>query len=1631
MDSQARGLVGLWSSTSVQTLTAWPGPGWILPVTLAKSKASSGFSSIEPATCRLVFRSVSQSASSSGPSTSPQHASQIPGSLMTSPANQQNPIPATNTATTAPSYASAAGAPKKPAQAPLVATGSHPPVVVGSSSASPAQNAKAASPSPVNGKSAVPPAVPAVARGSSAVNGADHSRKSSVTMAANGPSSFANGGPVGGAKSGIQFGYDSPAMAHSTPQTGAAAPIPIPGGNARVPSPAHSPSPIPQPTASGGRPPSGLQQPSGQMTFGSLSSDGERHMRQGSVPPNPNAMGSQTGTHFRRESSHSVQSDNPGGPNRANFPPQGGRGRGGFNPHSNSYNNQMGYPPNNQFRNGPGQGRGMPPAFQPQPRNMGYPNSPQPARSPALVPSMPNTPNMPPATMQPNMSMQTPPQYHYPPPMAPQHQQVRSPFPSKTIKSLQKPLKKSRREMDKSTEMGRPSESAAQLRYAQDGDQLRAFGRGQRSQLVICDYSAREVVEAPEGQLQQFTDAGPTVDSSSSNPRPFDLSPESGHFEYLLTLKHQNFGYPPQQVDQYGRPISVPYGYNNMPYMGPPQANSPGFNQPYVPPPYHQPGHSMSRTSSQQERPSSATPQNQPVIVSSTPQTQNAQPKPAGNAFVKPRRSAAIQIKKPDGEVVDTRAFKQPASPVPSIQQSKTPPVTSTPTPPPKAATPAHGRTDSQAVPKTAKEIQDELKEKIRQQVTQSQAPAEKPKEEQPVPAATAATPEAQSAPAPAEAKPAAEVQKPAEVKEDAPSKVVEEQPPKPAEPAEKPAEEQKPAEAAPAKTAAELEEEEMERIIREMEEADAKREKEEEEHRVKREAEKAAAKKLAESQSKVSAEEADRKLREQEREMERLEEEKEKKRNEAETSGKTLSVAEALAQARGAPAKAQETSNVESVADKLADMKIAEKPASPADPTGQKPEKRGFNKPAALNLAPLNTKQVEPPQPSAALQSLKSARFLHVMDQEVYPEGILSPNPALNAAVSKKGKTFKYDAQFLLQFQKVFTEQPSLEFHQQVKSLIGDGDGGRSASGRGVQTPGSARQGSSRGGGFPGSSMGSFNAPPGRTAPLPSGLTSEQRFAMSNNSSRPGSNPMGSFPRGPGNFPGTTPLSRTPSQANNPNSPRTSRRGDRGSRRGDFNAAKEDKAAKTMPLTAGQELKPIAVTASGWKPTSVGRAANPAVSAPTGYLDPELVQRKVKAALNKMTPEKFDKISDQILEISSQSKDESDGRTLRQVIQLTFEKATDEAHWASMYAKFCKRMLETMSPDVRDERIKDKNGNIVSGGNLFRKYLLNRCQEEFERGWTTTLPEAPKEGEEAAAAAKEGDKTGDAVMLSDEYYAAAAAKRRGLGLVQFIGELYKLGMLTERIMHECVRKLVDYKGVPDEAEIESLCKLLRTIGANLDATEKGRPMMDAYFQRIQTMADLPELQSRMRFMLLDVIDLRRANWHSKEANKGPKTLEEVRAEAEAQQAAKAQENARNSQRGGGRPQAGRGDARNFSAGYQQTSNQVGMDDLRRLKGSASRLSSQSMTLGPTSMFSSRSNSGRRLGPGGSLGRPGEDSGASSRTGTPPTRENTSHSNAFSLLANMETENPASPPSTSASPSISKAVPDSDKKESE
>lgn len=93
---------------------------------------------------------------------------------------------------------------------------------------------------------------------------------------------------------------------------------------------------------------------------------------------------------------------------------------------------------------------------------------------------------------------------------------------------------------------------------------------------------------------------------------------------------------------------------------------------------------------------------------------------------------------------------------------------------------------------------------------------------------------------------------------------------------------------------------------------------------------------------------------------------------------------------------------------------------------------------------------------------------------------------------------------------------------------------------------------------------------------------------------------------------------------------------------------------------------------------------------------------------------------------------------------------------------------------------------------------------------------------------------------------------------------------------------------------------------------------------------------------------------------------------------------------GSGRPPIGRGDARNFSGGGPmpppEYRNTVGMDDIRRLqsRNTSRQASTAPQTFGPSSMFSGArgSNTRKPL-----FGKAGEDSSASSRTGTPPAQK--------------------------------------------
>uniref|UniRef100_A0A9J7ZUA7 Eukaryotic translation initiation factor 4 gamma, 1a n=1 Tax=Cyprinus carpio carpio TaxID=630221 RepID=A0A9J7ZUA7_CYPCA len=247
---------------------------------------------------------------------------------------------------------------------------------------------------------------------------------------------------------------------------------------------------------------------------------------------------------------------------------------------------------------------------------------------------------------------------------------------------------------------------------------------------------------------------------------------------------------------------------------------------------------------------------------------------------------------------------------------------------------------------------------------------------------------------------------------------------------------------------------------------------------------------------------------------------------------------------------------------------------------------------------------------------------------------------------------------------------------------------------------------------------------------------------------------------------------------------------------------------------------------------------------------------RRVRSVLNKLTPQMFQQLMKQVTELSIDTEER-----LKGVIDLIFEKAISEPSFSVAYANMCRCLMGLKVPTT------DKPGVTVN----FRKLLLNRCQKEFEKDKDDDVIFEQKQKELDAA-------TEERQRLNEELVDAKdKARRRSLGNIKFIGELFKLKMLTEPIMHDCIVKLLKNH---DEESLECLCRLLSTIGKDLDF-EKAKPRMDQYFHQMEKIIKERKTSSRIRFMLQDVLDLRKNNWVPRRGDQGPKTIDQIHKEAE------------------------------------------------------------------------------------------------------------------------------------------------------
>lgn len=328
------------------------------------------------------------------------------------------------------------------------------------------------------------------------------------------------------------------------------------------------------------------------------------------------------------------------------------------------------------------------------------------------------------------------------------------------------------------------------------------------------------------------------------------------------------------------------------------------------------------------------------------------------------------------------------------------------------------------------------------------------------------------------------------------------------------------------------------------------------------------------------------------------------------------------------------------------------------------------------------------------------------------------------------------------------------------------------------------------------------------------------------------------------------------------------------------------------ISLSLREDVK-LNVTVNAWKPTFYETDSR-------NNNTTESLYKRVRGILNKLTPEKFDTLLGQMTELNIDSVEQ-----LNKVIVLVFEKAIDELNFSAAYALLCQqisakwlmddfnRKTESENPSAsatgtsNDVQVEDKINEAENVGQqaLFKKSLITKCQIEFINHVDNDeaiygMLEPFRQNVEQAT---DLELRAEYMTVLDEE--ERRLRRRSVGTVKFIGELYKINMLTTTIMTWCVDTLLREE---NEYKLECLCKLLTTVGQKMESKTNDPDQktcnLSQYFKKMQLIVKGHKVSSRVRFMLQDVIDLRKSNWTRRQIDLKPKTMGQIQREAEKEQ---------------------------------------------------------------------------------------------------------------------------------------------------
>ena len=264
---------------------------------------------------------------------------------------------------------------------------------------------------------------------------------------------------------------------------------------------------------------------------------------------------------------------------------------------------------------------------------------------------------------------------------------------------------------------------------------------------------------------------------------------------------------------------------------------------------------------------------------------------------------------------------------------------------------------------------------------------------------------------------------------------------------------------------------------------------------------------------------------------------------------------------------------------------------------------------------------------------------------------------------------------------------------------------------------------------------------------------------------------------------------------------------------------------------------------------------------------DADVILRKANLILNKLSVTKFDKLSDEFMAVGLDTPE-----LMEKAVEMIVSKAQMEEHFCFMYANLCRKITDKWSVETEatDRGLALENGSLL--GQIFRTRLLTRCQEEFDIDRLKQLEDIRN------LDVSHEEKEEKEILL----------KKRYTGHMRFVGEIFDKGLIASNIMYRCIDELIISS---DDDTLVCMVKLMQTIGAKIEAHDKKKvakakksgetyeSKIEEFFTKIMDMSE-SHLSSRIRFMLKDLIDMKKNGWAQRREQEKAKTLDEIRADA-------------------------------------------------------------------------------------------------------------------------------------------------------